>query len=298
MDVKSVVIGWDGSTAAEAAIAWGVQVAQRRGAPIRVVSAIPWPYDSLGLAPQAAFDAAEVANEVATQGRDKVVALLGDPDRVVAVGVPTTPATALVTESATAGLVVIGNKGRSRIAQVFTGSATVGVVAHAQCDVAVVPAERPQLPGPDRPVVVGVDGSDTSLAAAVQAGQIAAWWNAPLRIVQTWNLADALGWSGGPPGATFLAEAARSLEEAARTSVDRTAEAVRQAHPGVHVETQVLEQHPAHVLAELSETAGLVVVGTRGLGGFERLMLGSVSRYLVQHAAGPVIVVRGARRRH
>lgn len=290
--VPNVVVGYDGSPAAETAVDWAACQAERRRAPLRIVSAIPWPYDALGMAPQQTFDPARLAEELAEEGRERAVEHL-DPSRVTAVGVPANAATALVTESAAASVVVLGHSGRSRLAQVFTGSVTVGVAAHAECDVAVIPAGELVFPGPDRPVVVGVDGSEVAQTAALRAGGEADRWGAPLRIVQTWSLAMTTGWSGALAGTTVIDGAADAFGSAARASVERAADAVREVYPGLQVDPVVLEEHPAHVLVELSGEAGLVVVGTRGLGGFERLVLGSVSRYVVQHANGPVMVVRG-----
>jgi nucleotide-binding universal stress UspA family protein len=295
--VPNVVVGYDGSAAAETAVDWGALQAERRRAPLRIVSAIPWPYDSLGMAPQPTFDPARLAEELAGEGRDRAIKRL-DPAQVpavevTAVGVPANAATALVTESAAASLVVLGHSGRSRLAQVFTGSTTVGVAAHAECDVAVVPAGKVIVPGPDRPVVVGVDGSEVAQAAALRAGQEADRWGAPLRIVQSWTLALTTGWSGALAGTTVIDGAVEAFGTAARASVNRAADAVLEAFPDLQVDQIVVEEHPARVLVEMSDEAGLVVVGTRGLGGFERLVLGSVSRYVVQHAGGPVVVVRG-----
>jgi nucleotide-binding universal stress UspA family protein len=290
--IQKIVVGYDGSPAAETAVDWGALQAERRGGTLRIVSAIPWPYDALGVAPQPTLDPARLAEELAAEGRDRAVKHL-DPDRVTAVGVPANAATALITESASASLVVLGHSGRSRVSQVFTGSVMVAVAAHAECDVAVVPAGEIVVPGPDRPVVVGIDGSEVAQAAALRAAQEADRWGAPLRIVQTWTLSTTTGWSGALAGTTVLDGASAAFGSAARASVKRAADAVREVHPDLQVDPIVVEDHPAHVLVALSGDAGLVVVGTRGLGGFERLVLGSVSRYVVQHAAGPVVVVRG-----
>jgi nucleotide-binding universal stress UspA family protein len=290
--VPNVVVGYDGSPAAETAVDWGARQAERRGAPLRIISAIPWPYDSLGMAPQPTFDPARLAEELAGEGRDRAIKRL-DPSQVTAVGVPANAATALVTESAAASLVVLGHSGRSRLSQVFTGSVTVGVAAHAECDVAVVPAGEVVVPGPERPVFVGIDGSEEAQAAALRAAAEADRWGAALRIIQTWTLSMTTGWSGALAGTTVIDGAAEAFGSAARASVARAADAVHEAYPDLEVDQIVVEDHPAHLLVEMSKEAGLVVVGTRGLGGFERLVLGSVSRYLVQHAAGPVVVVRG-----
>lgn len=288
---STIVVGYDGSPSAETAVDWAAREADRSDASLRVVSAIPWPYDAIGMAPQPSFDPSKLADQLAEEGRTRALKVL-EESRVVAVGVSANAATALTGESGKATLVVLGNSGRSRIAQVFTGSVMVGVVAHAECDVAVISGGDVVMPGPERPVVVGIDGSDAALKAATRAADEAARWGAPLQIVQTWILSTTTGWSGALAGTTVLSEGSELFGKAARESVGRARREVLATHPDLEVETIVLEQHPARALVDLSKQAGLVVVGTRGLGGFERLMLGSVSRYVVQHSEGPVLVVR------
>jgi nucleotide-binding universal stress UspA family protein len=71
-----------------------------------------------------------------------------------------------------------------------------------------------------------------------------------------------------------------------------TVERVRSDHPAVNVKTAVIEGPPARVLVDLSADADLLVVGSRGRGGFSELLLGSVSQQCVHHARCPVTVVR------
>ena len=84
------------------------------------------------------------------------------------------------------------------------------------------------------------------------------------------------------------AEGQRRAERTLREAVER----VRSAHPSAEVETTVVEGPPARVLVDMSADADLLVVGSRGLGGFSGLLLGSVSQQCVHHAHCPVTVVR------
>jgi nucleotide-binding universal stress UspA family protein len=84
------------------------------------------------------------------------------------------------------------------------------------------------------------------------------------------------------------AEGQRRAELMLREAVDR----MRSDHPAVTVEMAVVEGPPARVLVDMSEDADLLVVGTRGMGGFRGLLLGSVSIQCVHHAHCPVTVVR------
>ncbi|MFI1564804.1 universal stress protein [Streptomyces sp. NPDC020490] len=139
-----------------------------------------------------------------------------------------------------------------------------------------------------QPIVVGVDGSESSRAALRWAARQAELTGAELRPVQAWRLPPALGMPAGYGEADF--------EEQARDSLRLTVEEVLGEHPGVPVTPQVVEGHPAAVLTEAAEHAGLLVVGSHGHGAFAGMLLGSVSQHCVQHAACPVLVVRTTER--
>ena len=103
--------------------------------------------------------------------------------------------------------------------------------------------------------------------------------------------AHALGWAcrrAETCGDTVRAEGQRRAEQLLREAVER----VRGDHPTVNVETAVIKGPPARVLVDMSADADLLVVGSRGRGGFSELLLGSVSQQCVHHARCPVTVVR------
>jgi protein CrcB len=137
-------------------------------------------------------------------------------------------------------------------------------------------------------VIVGVDGSSESVLALGWACRRAQACGDEVRAVCAWSL-EASGEDWMPaPGTKPLGQrrAERALREAA--------EAVRRDHPGAEVQTLAVEGHAAHVLVEMSAKADMLVVGSRGLGGFSGLLLGSVSRQCVHHARCPVTVVKQA----
>jgi nucleotide-binding universal stress UspA family protein len=82
------------------------------------------------------------------------------------------------------------------------------------------------------------------------------------------------------------------VRQAAEETLQRAEAHVRAAHPELALETEVLYGEPGHVLGELAQRAGLVVVGSRGRGGFAGLLLGSVSHTVIHEAPCPVMVVR------
>ncbi|GAA2896068.1 universal stress protein [Pseudonocardia halophobica] len=139
-------------------------------------------------------------------------------------------------------------------------------------------------------VVAGVDGSDSALDATRWAAADAARRGTRLRLVA------AVGWTTfQPAGLPALGQeyqrqvTARAAEEHLEAAVA----AAREVAPGVEIEREVRGGEAPVVLRTESERAALVVVGTRGRGGFSGLLLGSVAVAVATHAECPVVVVRG-----
>ncbi|MFJ1706664.1 universal stress protein [Kitasatospora sp. NPDC088346] len=134
-------------------------------------------------------------------------------------------------------------------------------------------------------IVVGVDGSPSSRAALRWALAQARLEGAAVEAVTAWDFPPLSGWGLTIPGP--------QIEEAARLTL---ADTVRQeqdaATSPVPVRQRTEYGHPADVLLRAAHGAHLLVVGTRGLGGFTGTLLGSVSRHCVEHAPCPVVVVR------
>ena len=139
--------------------------------------------------------------------------------------------------------------------------------------------------------VVGVDGSESSLAALRWAvDEARAHGGGNVRAVQVWELPYsglASSLAVEPYGLPDL----NTIQEKARVRLASTLEAIGDTSP-VEVHAELREGQPAAVLCELSREADLVVVGSRGHGGFASLMLGSVSDQVVRHAKCSVFVVR------
>ena len=135
-------------------------------------------------------------------------------------------------------------------------------------------------------VVVGVDGSDASMDALRFAADEARRRGVPLRVVCGWSPPVTGRWPGG------VMVDPEPFERAARHTVDAMITAVGSEFEGIEVEPIVAVGGGATALLEHCSDAALVVVGSRGRGGFKGLLLGSVSQQVVLHAPCPVVVVR------
>ena len=141
-------------------------------------------------------------------------------------------------------------------------------------------------------IVAGVDGSPSSVSALRWAIRQAGLTGATVDAVITWHYpVSAGGYGWGPMGTGTAFDFKENAEKV-------LAEAISAAcGPGgsLPVHARVVEGNPAQVLLDASDGADLLVVGSRGHGGFTEALLGSVGQHCVHHARCPVVVIRGQR---
>jgi nucleotide-binding universal stress UspA family protein len=150
------------------------------------------------------------------------------------------------------------------------------------------PTEAGPVPVPDGSIVVGHDGSKDSDRALGVALDFAEKMGVGVVVVRSWSIDTA------PHGALYDHGYVSSFDEVTRTVrqhlIDETRDRAS-AHPAVAMEYRAALSHPAEFLTGLSAKALMLVVGSRGLGGFAGVLLGSVSSQCVQHSTCPVLVV-------
>lgn len=289
---KPVIVGYDGSAESTVAVEWAAVVAQRRGAPLHVLSATGQRDPDIlsgELDPAATGD--QVTQQLAEEGAE--LARAKGATEVTAVAVGGGAAAALVDAALSAQLVIVGHRGLGRFRGTRLGSVAFEVSTHAKCPVAVVRHSLRPLPTTEFPSVVGVDGSESGDIALEQAAQWADDSGSLLRIVVAWRR-PRVHRGAEPAGAAAAAQdeiesrPARRAAEIAAGAVAR----VRWAHPNLRVEQVVAEGRPSEVIVDAAADASLIIVGARGRGDFASLMLGSVSREVIQHADCAVYVVR------
>jgi nucleotide-binding universal stress UspA family protein len=137
-------------------------------------------------------------------------------------------------------------------------------------------------------IVVGIDGSPAADAALAFALEEARLRKLPLRIICAWEIAP-LEYTGAALISTpdLAAEAGHHAEDVLARALETIG-----PEPGVEIETVAAHGHPPTVLAEQSEGATLLVVGSRGHGGFASLVLGSVSQAVAHRGVAPLAIVR------
>lgn len=284
-----VVVGVDGSDTSLKALDWAVGEAGRSGRGVRAVSCYSVPfYGEPGMfgayAIESQVEAIKAEHEqIASSALHRAAEL--DPTVPREGSVVFASPAAVLPEAADEGdMIVVGSTGRTGVLAATLGSVATAVCHRASVPVVVVPATTPEGGKGMKKIVVGVDGSPTSEEALQWAFDEARLAGAELVVLHGWSYPYA-GWRSEPRDEMKL-DALRQLEASVETlGPDRDAS-------GVKVHAKLVEDHPAAAIIEEAGDADLVVVGSRGRGGFRSLLLGSTSRAVVQHAPCPVAVIR------
>jgi len=186
-----------------------------------------------------------------------------------------------------ADLLVVGSRGRGGFRGLLLGSVSAACIQHAPCPVLVHRGDETSGgTGGTGAIVVGVDGSPESGRALRFAVSLARDLRRDVRTITTWQWPDALN-RDEPPFDHWSPE--RDARATASSALDAAEDLV---DDDVRVTSELVEGSPAAVLLDASRDAALLVLGSRGLGGFRGLLVGSVGHECAQHAACPVVVHR------
>ncbi|MFI5589504.1 universal stress protein [Amycolatopsis sp. NPDC051758] len=290
---SALVVGVDGSVDALTAVRWAARAARERHLGLRLVHALPElpaPY------PRGDPTFEQVRQAVGARGERVLAEALDEATRAVP-GVEVTtslrserPADALLAEAKGAAMLVLGTPGLRRLGRVLVGSVSVALAAHAPCPVTLIrPHAGDDEPPTEGPVVVGVDGTPAGDEAIAAGFEEASWRGAPLIAVHCWHEAFL---------SAVFEEGRWTMDSSAMEAHEHELLAQRLAgwpekYPDVVVDRVVQAGRPAECLLDLADRAQLLVVGSRGRGGFRGLALGSTSQALMSYALCPVLVARG-----
>lgn len=285
---ESVVVGFDGSEGSTQALRWAAEAAKQRGWMLQVITTWNMPAADLGIGASATLqeelidelrkEASSVNDEGVQIASDMGVNAVGE----IAVG---RAAAILVKLSADAEMVVVGSHGAGGMTGFLLGSISRQVAAHAKCPAVVVRPRGEDAGG----IVVGVDGSPHSLKALRWAFEQASQDAQPLRVLHTWEIPPTWSMVEVP---SYVPEVL--IHDYGNAELRKTSEALagfREEYPDVAVRQEVMKGSPVKALVKASESATMLVVGSRGLGGFKGLLLGSVSHAVVHKASCTVAVV-------
>jgi nucleotide-binding universal stress UspA family protein len=286
VDNSPIIVGFDGSAGARAALRWAMDDAMLRKSPVRLVYAIEAPVAADAVFPVDLVYTAEGHRRRAQELLDG--AAQTRPEVLVTTDLVDGPAVSVLCEvSHDAQLMVLGSRGHGGFSGLLVGSVSVAVSAHAAGPVVVV-RDGDAASERDRPVVVGVDDSAEAQAAVAFAAEESALRGVELVAVRAWNPPPVPWRSDVRP---LIADAAE-LETAERHLLNDAVAGWSAKYPQTPVTTRLVAGDARRALVEASANAQLVVVGSRGRGGFAGLVLGSVSQHLLHHAHCTVAVAR------
>jgi nucleotide-binding universal stress UspA family protein len=290
--VTEVVVGVDGSSESDKALVWALREGRSRNLPVRAINVwhpngTPVQIERLAVLRSVAELRDRLLQDV-TSGVAAVVERAGATDVTLTSQVlHGHPVRELVREAGADSLLVVGSRGRGSITGSMLGSVSQSCVQYANGTVVVVPGH--QRDSEAGRVVVGVDGSPGSVRALRFAEHAARVRGASLQVVHAWTLPylGFAGRSGALPQDAIdevAAEAGETLRESIRlASIDATR---------ADVEMWLVEGSANLSLLQAANNADLLVVGSRGYGGWKGLLLGSVSAQSVTQSPCPVAVVR------
>ncbi|MBV2361916.1 universal stress protein [Streptomonospora nanhaiensis] len=296
-ETRWIVVGVDGSDSSRYALEWSANQAILRGRGLSIVTAVG-PSEAAGpfreVVPsgdEQVTDRERDAQALLDYARDWIVRLF--PELPVRTRMPRARAAdALLEEAALpeCTAVVVGSRGLSGLASAFVGSVGIELAANSPVPVVVLPKKHEAAYGVTGRIIAGVDGSESSRRAVEFAFSQAAWTKSDLIAICAWQPMAAFVSAMGPvPPEAFDDDA---VEATARRTAEAELAEMREAYPDVPVDLRTVRAHPVVALLEESTPADLIVVGSRGRGGFRGLMLGSVSQSVLHGAHGPVAVVR------
>lgn len=287
-----VLLATDGSEDARAAAAWMAQFPLPTASRLRVISVVSIPPSPLDIPTVREFAAAlrEAASQAAEGARLLLAPRFADSDAQVLEG-DAREAILRAAEEWPADLIVLGARGLGALAGLLLGTVSLGVARQARCSVLVIKHGADLARG----ILIGTDGSDQAAAAAAFVARLPL---DPATVVRLVGVVQRPPVPGTTPrfAQGIVRDAIAQIVKEQTVSLERAMAKAAALFQGVvkKVEHQVLIGHVVDTMlsAAVKHDAGLVVVGARGLGTVQRLLLGSVSESVLRHADRPVLIVR------
>ncbi|MFC9834781.1 universal stress protein [Rhodococcus sp. NPDC127530] len=290
--IKPIVVGVDGSESASAAVAWAARAAAALSLPLHIVTVVHIPafyYTEPYLAESFKEELEDTAKARLGSARVHAKQTVDESLDITTEQHEGKVSQTLIELSANAHTVVLGSRGHGEFTGLLVGSTTSAVAAHGHCPLVVVRGRTMDgQPPTEGPIVVGVDGSESSKAAVEVAFEQAAARGASLVTVNVWSDVSVQPSLGASPEDPLWS----SIQTGEEVVLSERLAGYQERYPDVTVERVVARDRPVRVLSEFAEKAQLIVVGSRGRGGFKGMLLGSTSNALLHTADCPVMIVR------
>ena len=289
-----ILLAADGSREAELATQTAVGLAQKTGSQLHVVHVLALP---LYTEDPASFEPEfrrRLQKRASARLDDLVSNIEASGAAVEGTHLGVGRADAQIVEKAEeigAGIVVMGSRGVGVMRRTLTGSVSDSVVRHAHCPVMVVRGEPVEFP---TKIILATDGSEEANLASSTAAELARSTNSELHPIYVEPLTYAYQLTDWEVYYTDLPDRLQeATEEQATSTLDEQVQRIREAG-GEIAESHARAGHPDTEIVGLAGKlgAGLIVMGSRGLGPLKRALMGSVSDSVVHHAPCPVLVVR------
>lgn len=291
----ALVVGIDGSDRDDTCIRYAAGAAQRNNRPMHLLHAQDIAVELAAANPIAARGLAFVPDLVLDSGilsRALERARAEWPDLQITGSEPWMhPEEALIEASDEAYLIVVGSSRIRGLERLLLGRSALAVSLHARCPVIILPEGG--RTDADGPVVLGFDGSEGAREAARRAFWIADVRGTSVRTVTSWYAEVVDGHVVTTPGTP----AWEQVESGYRRMVEEGLADIRAEYPNVDLDIRVVRGPAAEMLARESADASLLVIGSRGRGGFRGMLLGSVSHKVLETATSPVMVIRGKKKK-
>lgn len=284
-----VVVGVDATVLPQAPLRQALHEAQLRGALLEIVSV--WSYPPMSTEERMLTTASALESETIERVGESVAQLRSEGrNNELTIGVDVVqgaPGKVLVGAAEGSDLLVVGRHDNARLRHLVLGSVADQCVRHAPVPVMVVPPDWDQSEHPEpSTLVVGMDFSDMAHDALRWALDEAALRGAAVRVVHCWVEPMLIGGDlmmALPPGDALERDAVEALQE----YLDGL-----EVPEGVTVTGETRHGSPGYALLEGVDDASMIVVGSRGRGGFAGLLLGSVARRVTRLAPCPIVVLR------
>lgn len=283
---KAILVGVDGSHASYKATWWAANYAKHAGFTLQIVCAYSLPsyaavsfdatYTAMGDDNAAHSDAQEIlskAKAIADEQGVEAATLIVTGD----------PASVFVELSRNYTLIVIGNRGKGGLAERFLGTTSSSLPAYAYCPIVVVPytdddGKIMHLNNTITKVAVGIDESKWGMKALQISAGFASAWGAELDVILALPNIKKL-------------DDEQEVMSSYMEDFSAVIAPLQESYPKLKITKTIVPDTAVNALTKASYDHDVVVVGSRGRGGFTGLIMGSTSQGLIQHAVGPVYVV-------